>query len=98
MLFFKILLALYLAFGVFAVAVIFIDPSDDPLSAVFLVIAAMPWTLILGAVTDGFGEPPAWASLTLLSLGVLVNAALIYGLGQLIVRYIGRRASPFRGQ
>ena len=45
----RILIGLYLAFGVFAVAGVIIDPSDDPLSAVFLAMAAMPWTLALSS-------------------------------------------------
>jgi membrane protein DedA with SNARE-associated domain len=91
-------LALYLAFGVFAVVVIFIDPSDDPLSAIYLVIAAMPWTVVLDAVTDRIGELPTWANLTLLSLGVLFNAAIIYALGRLIGYFVGRRLPPIHGK
>jgi hypothetical protein len=82
----RILIALYLAFGVFAVAVVIIDPSDDPLSAVFLAIAAMPWTLALSWLIDRVGELPGWLNLVLMSIGILVNAALIYGLGRLLSR------------
>ena len=98
MLLLRILLALYLAFGVFAVVVIFIDPSDDPLSAIYLVIAAMPWTVVLDAVTDRIGELPNWANLTLLSLGVLFNAAIIYAVGRLIGDFLGRRSFPIHGK
>ena len=82
----RILIGLYLAFGLFAVAVVIIDPSDDPLSAVFLVIAAMPWTLALSWLVERVGELPVWLNLTLLSIGVLVNAAVFYGLGRLVRR------------
>jgi membrane protein DedA with SNARE-associated domain len=82
----RILIALYLAFGVFAVAVVIIDPSDDPLSAVFLAIAAMPWTLALGWLVDRVGELPVWLNLVLMSIGILVNAAMLYGLGRLLSR------------
>jgi membrane protein DedA with SNARE-associated domain len=82
----RILIGLYLAFGLFAVAVVIIDPSDDPLSAVFLAIAAMPWTLALSWLVERVGELPVWLTLTLLSIGVLVNAAVCYGLGTLLGR------------
>jgi membrane protein DedA with SNARE-associated domain len=82
----RILIALYLAFGVFAVAVVIIDPSDDPLSAVFLAIAAMPWTLALSWLLDRVGELPVWLNLVLMSIGILVNAAMLYGLGRLLSR------------
>lgn len=82
----RILIGLYLAFGLFAVAVVIIDPSDDPLSAVFLVIAAMPWTLALGWLAESTGELPVWLNLTLLSIGILANAALLYGLMRLLHR------------
>ncbi len=82
----RILIALYLAFGLFAVAVVIIDPSDDPLSAIFLVFAAMPWTLALSWLSERVGELPVWLNLTLLSIGILVNAAVLYGLGRLLHR------------
>ena len=82
----RMLIALYLAFGVFAVAVVIIDPTDDPLSAVFLAIAAMPWTLALGWLVDQVGELPVWLNLVLMSIGLLVNAAMLYGLGRLLSR------------
>ena len=82
----RILIGLYLAFGVFAVAVVIIDPSDDPLSAVFLAIAAMPWTLALSWLVDRVGELPGWLNLVLLSIGILINATVVYGLGRLLHR------------
>ena len=86
----RILIGLYLAFGVFAVAVVIIDPSDDPLSAVFLAMAAMPWTLALSRLVERVGELPVWLNLTLLCVGVLINAAVLYGVASLFHR---RRAT-----
>jgi hypothetical protein len=86
----RILIGLYLAFGLFAVAVAIIDPSDDPLSAIFLVVAAMPWTLALSWLVERVGELPVWLNLTLLSIGVLVNAAVFYGLASLLHRLRAR--------
>jgi len=80
----RILVGLYLAFGVFAVAVVIIDPSDAPLSAVFLAIAALPWTLALSWVVDRVGELPVWLNLSLMSAGILVNALILYGAGRML--------------
>ena len=85
----RMLLILYLAFGVFALTVAITDPADDPLSAVFLVLAAMPWTPAAGWLLDRLSEPPLWLSYLLLSAAVLVNALLLFGLGRLL-----RRSSP----
>ena len=73
-----------MAFGVFAVAVVIIDPSDAPLSAVFLAIAALPWTLALSWVVDRVGELPVWLNLSLMSAGILVNALILYGAGRML--------------
>jgi hypothetical protein len=87
----RILIGLYLAFGVFAVAVVIIDPSDDPLSAVFLAIAAVPWTFVLSALFDRVGELPAWFNLVFLGAGILVNAGFLYAFGLGLRRLLGRR-------
>jgi len=79
-----------LAFGVFAVAVVIIDPSDAPLSAVFLAIAALPWTLALSWVVDRVGELPVWLNLSLMSAGILVNALILYGAGRMLRSVLAR--------
>lgn len=79
-----------MAFGVFAVAVVIIDPSDAPLSAVFLAIAALPWTLALSWVVDRVGELPVWLNLSLMSAGILVNALILYGAGRMLRSVLAR--------
>jgi hypothetical protein len=71
---------------VFALAVAVLDTGNDPLSAVFLVSAAMPWTPVVGWLPDQFGGLPPWLSSVLLSAAVLVNALLPYGVGRLLRR------------
>jgi hypothetical protein len=74
---------------------VLIDPSNDPLAAVFLVAAASPWTLVLSALVDRAGELPAWFNLLLLSAGILVNAAVLHGVERLLAgRRAGGRADP----
>lgn len=83
----RTLLMLYLAFAVFALVVAIWDPSNDPLAAVFLVIAAMPWTLAASWLMDQVASQPPWLGYVLLSLGVVLNALLLLTLS----RWLDRR-------
>lgn len=83
----RILIALYAAFSLFAMAVALWDPADDPLSAVFLVIAALPWTIPMGALLDWIGEPAVWVSFLVTATGIALNLLLLIGIG----RWLGRR-------
>lgn len=74
------LLTLYLAFSVFAFVAAVADLGGGPLSAVYLVIAALPWTLPIGGLLDRLGESPLWLTYALMLAGILVNALLLYGL------------------
>jgi hypothetical protein len=80
------LLGLYLASAAFAFVAALANLGDGPLSAVFLVIAAFPWTLPMGWLLDRLAEPPPWRSYALTLAGVLVNALLLYGLLRLTRR------------
>jgi hypothetical protein len=77
------LLILYLGFAAFAFVAAAADLGGGPLSAVYLVIAALPWTLPIGWLLDRLGEPPLWLTYTLMLAGILVNALLLYGLVRL---------------
>ena len=80
------LLALYLAFAAFGLVAAVADLGEGPLSAVYLVIAALPWTLPIDWLLDRIGEPPPWLSYALMLAGILVNALLLYGLVRLTRR------------
>lgn len=65
-------------------------PQRRPLSAVFLAIAALPWTLALSWVVDRVGELPVWLNLSLMSAGILVNALILYGAGRMLRSVLAR--------
>lgn len=80
-----VLTGLYVAFGLFAVAALFWHPGDDPLAGVFLVIAALPWTPLLGHWLDLLGEPrPLWLTAAVLAVGVAANIFILVGIARLL--------------
>jgi hypothetical protein len=85
-----ILLGLYLAAGGFALAVALWDPAGDSLSAIYLVLVAVPWTFVLGWITDSLELDSYWFNMSFLATGILVNVFLLFGLGRLIQR-MGKR-------
>ena len=82
----KFFIWFYLALGGLSLAIAILDPSNDPLAAIFLILLAMPWTLILTSLNDALG----WESVTFnygfLSVGIGINAAILYGIGVLIMK------------
>lgn len=82
----KVLLGLYLAASAFALAVALWDPGSDSLSAIYLVLVAIPWTFVLGWITDALKLDSYWFNMGFLAAGILVNAFLLFGLGRLIQR------------
>ncbi len=79
--FLRILLLLYLAAGLFAIAVAAL--GEATFSGLFLVVVAMPWTLLLEPLQKMAGSDAHTFNLVFLSLGVAANATLIYLMGRL---------------
>jgi hypothetical protein len=89
-LFLKILIFVYLILGAFALAVALWDPASDPLAAIYLVLVAVPWTLVLSWIMDDLRVDSHWFNMVFLSAGILINALLLFGLG----RFLQRRNRP----
>lgn len=62
------------------------DPAGDSLSAIYLVLVAIPWTFVLTWITDGLGLDSYGFNMGFLAAGILVNVFLLYRLGRLIQR------------
>jgi hypothetical protein len=90
----RLLIVLYAALCV--VALWFIPASvygwmgvePDPLSAVFAMVLALPWTFLLRLVPDG----GPWAAAALLAAGMAINVWLLWRLQRWWER--SRRKSP----
>lgn len=77
----------YAVFSLIALAALVLDAGDDPLAGILLVLAAMPWTPLLGGLLDLSGRAGSpWLAAAVLCAGVAVNLALLLGLGRLLRR------------
>ncbi len=70
------LIALYLAASIVSIALLLF--GGDPLSGIFLVVFALPWSLGVSRLTGLLGIDSATLNLALLAIGVGINAALLY--------------------
>ena len=86
----KFFIWLYLALAGLSLAIALLNPSGDPLGAIFLVLLSMPWTLVLTSLNDALEIESVWFNYGFLGFGVGVNAAVLYGIGVLILK--GRKA------
>ncbi len=86
----KFFIWIYLAFGGLSLAITVLNPGNDPLGAIFLVLLSMPWTLVLTSLNNALGWESVAFNYGFLSVGLGINAAILYGLGVLITK--GRAA------
>ena len=86
-----ILTTIYLLLVVGAFAVMFMAKPDESLSGIFVVLVAMPWTMLLTWLTDTLGIDSIVFNTLFLALSCILNAVIIYTM----VSFIARR---FRGK
>lgn len=65
------------------------DPPSSSLSAIYLVVVAIPWTFVLSWITDGLGIDSYGFNIAFLGMGVVVNTLLLFGLGRLVQHRTG---------
>ncbi len=70
---------MYLAIAL-ASAVI-IPFGDDPLDGIFLVLLAMPWVILTGAIIDSLAIDSMLINVALLAAGIAINAWILWMLG-----------------
>lgn len=78
------LIGIYLAVSVGAIALLLF--GGDPSSGIFLVLFALPWSLLVSQVSSLLGVDSAALNLALLAIGVGINGALLYLLGRRLRR------------
>jgi hypothetical protein len=76
-----ILTAIYLILVVLAIIPIF--TGDDPLSGIFAVILAAPWSMLLGNLLPSGNIA---VGLLVVAVGAAINAAIIYFVARWLVR------------
>lgn len=84
-----IVLYLLLALASFVLAI----TADEPLGAIFLIVFALPWSMVVTFVLDWIGVNIVVLNYALMLAGIALNVVLIYMLG----RWKYRRSTS-RGQ
>ena len=82
-----ILTNLYLILAVFAFAVMIIASQGESLAGIFVVLVAMPWTILLTWLVDSLGIDSIVFNTIFLALGCLLNAFILY----FTVSFLARR-------
>jgi hypothetical protein len=75
-----ILTGIYLVLAAAAFAVMFLAEPEDSLAGIFVVLVAMPWTLLLSWVVDAFGIDSLAFNTIFSALSCLLNAGIIYAI------------------
>jgi hypothetical protein len=79
-----ILTGIYLLLVVAAFSLMLMAKQDESLAGIYVVIVAMPWTILLTWITDTPGIDSIIFNTVFLALGCILNAMIIYSL----IRYI----------
>ena len=76
----QIVIALYLlpALASFVLAI----TADDPLGAIYLIVFALPWSMVVTFVLDRIGTNIVVLNYALMLAGIALNVLLVYMLGQ----------------
>lgn len=82
-----IITGIYLALAAAAFAVMLLAQQGDSLAGIFVVLVAVPWSLLLSWVVDAFGIDSMVFNTLFLALGCLLNAGIIYS----VITFLSRR-------
>lgn len=78
--------SIYLVISAIAFVLMFATMATESLSGIFVVLVAMPWTILFTLLIDAMGVDSIVLSTVLMALGVAVNAAIIYTFFSFITR------------
>ncbi|MGB5308365.1 MAG: hypothetical protein WBN45_05650 [Arenicellales bacterium] len=85
-----ILTGIYLLLVVAAFSLMLMAKQDESLAGIYVVIVAMPWTILLTWITDTSGIDSFTFNTFFLALGCIFNAVIVYLLIQFIARLLSR--------
>ena len=90
------LTALYVLLSLAAAALPLLAKKGESLAGVYLVLVALPWTIVLGRFTARFGIDSIVFNYIFLSLGVFVNAVLLYWTVSAFARWVSAKTNLSR--
>ena len=87
-----ILTSIYLLLVIGAFAVMLMAKPDESLSGIFVVLVAMPWTMLLTWFTDTLGIDSIVFNTVFLALCCILNAVIIHSMVSFIARRFSSKA------
>lgn len=87
-----ILTGIYLLLVVAAFSLMLMAKQDESLAGIYVVIVAMPWTILLTWITDTSGIDSFTFNMVFLALGCILNAMIIYSLITYITQLFRRNS------
>ena len=82
-----IVTGIYMLLVVGAFAVMFLAKEDESLAGIFVVLVAMPWTMLLSWVMDNLDVDSIVFNTVFLALACMLNAWIIYA----VISFFSRR-------
>lgn len=87
-----ILTGIYVLLVVAAFSLMLMAKQDESLAGIYVVIVAMPWTILLAWITDTLGIDSIIFNTVFLALGCILNAMIIYSLITYITQLFRRNS------
>ena len=78
----------YILLVVAAFAVMFLAKEDESLAGIFVVLVAMPWTILLSWIVDSLGIDSIVFNTVFSALACMLNAWIIYS----VISFLSKRS------
>ena len=89
-----IITGIYILLAVGAFAVMFLAKEDESLAGIFVVLVAMPWTILLSWVVDNLGIDSIVFNTVFSALACILNAWIIYSASS----FLSKRSQNKKGR
>ena len=89
-----IITGIYILLVVGAFAVMFLAKEDESLAGIFVVLVAMPWTILLTWIIDNLGMDSMVFNTVFSALGCMLNALIIYSVSS----FLSKRSQNKKGR
>ncbi len=73
-----ILTSIYIIISISAFVLMFMTMATESLSGIFVVLVAMPWTILFSSIIENIGIDSIVLNTILMALGVAIIAFIIY--------------------
>lgn len=88
-----VLTAVYVLLALAAASLPLLAKEGGSLAGVFLALFALPWSIVLGSLTDRFGIDSIVFNYIFLLFGIFVNAVLLYWIVTALARWLTAKNS-----